>query len=376
MTEPMPMAPSVSKCAAAVDCREQSSALRGGAQPSIDLASASAASGCSVVIARKMRRLKACLRPITRLGFGAWHKAMRELIPALTANLRYIRNRRQIVSFWPSGEVTLGPAVAIFAHYDRCGAVSKHVFHYLSELTANGLSVVFVSNAGQLEPDAVARLQHLCAAILVRRNIGYDFGAWREAMEHLSLPRSNSEVLVLANDSVYGPIRPLQETLARIHLDESPVWGLTESWQIDYHLQSYFLVFGTQALRSEAWRQFWDGVRPAPSKPWVIRHYEVGISQAMLRAGLGCRAAWPHGEIAGIPGSVEARSVNPTAHLWRPLLMNRFPFIKRELLLKNPAHIQDLVDWRAVAETNATIDIQPIVRDVLAAKTGGHDWNR
>ncbi len=40
-------------------------------------------------------------------------------------------------------------------------------------------------------------LQEICAAVIVRRNIGYDFGAWRDALDFLGLPRAETEEIIL-----------------------------------------------------------------------------------------------------------------------------------------------------------------------------------
>ena len=101
-------------------------------------------------------------------------------------------------------------------------------------------------------------MQALCAAVLVRRNVGYDFGAWRDALERFALPRADTESLLLVNDSVYGPLGRIEEVLARIDFRQAELWGLTESWQSRYHLQSFFLAVAPSAMASAAWRQFWN----------------------------------------------------------------------------------------------------------------------
>jgi lipopolysaccharide biosynthesis protein len=333
---------------------------------------------------------------LTWLIRGGVRKTRRELIPGLTAPVRFLRSPRQLITIWPGEQADLGPKVAIVAHFHRRGAVHEHVARYLASLAEAGLSVVLVSNSGRLTAEAKATLRPLCAAVLIRRNIGYDFGAWREAIEHFGLPRPDTEMLVLANDSVYGPLQPLRETLDRIRLEEAPVWGLTESWQTGYHLQSYFLAFGPRALQSEAWAQFWKRVRPAPSKHWVIRQYEVGLTQAMIRGGFDCKAVWPYDSLIGdldpalfvqseeddreredpliearmkhanIIRSASVRRVplNPTSDLWRQLLRNKYPFIKRELLRDNPTMIADISEWQAIVSETGAADLGAILLDL------------
>ena len=326
---------------------------------------------------------------------GVFRKFWREVVPELTSCLRFVRSPHQLVSAWPDGAAALGPRVAIFAHFHRRGAVHEHVTHYLKSLAAAGLSVVFVSNSERLDPDALARVRTLCDAVLVRRNIGYDFGAWREAIQHLGLPRQDTELLLLANDSVYGPLQPLSAVLERIRVDEAPFWGLTESWQMGYHLQSYFLAFGPRALHSDAWTQFWNQVRPAPSKRWVIRHYELGLSQIMIRSGFDCKAVWSYESLVkDVDPALFAEAVkddkeqdpllaarlkhanqirvssvgrvplNPTSDLWRQLLQKQYPFIKRELLRDNPTRIADIADWQSIAAETATEDFSSILLDL------------
>jgi len=313
-----------------------------------------------------------------------------------------LRSTRQIISAWPAGHVTLSPRIALFMHFDRFGNVCQPVLTYLTDLAANGFSVVFVTNSGKLNPAAQTQLQQICAAVTIRRNIGYDFGAWREMIEVLQLPRPETRELIIVNDSMYGPLRNLDPILAKLNYDEADIWGLTESWQERYHLQSYFLAFGPRALASPAFHKFWSRVKPVPSKVFIIREYEVGITRAMMRAGLRCKSIWKYEELVGmvlgqdvLDGLIRAQrsrlarldpivvtrklqitrirdaaahrvAMNPTADLWRQLLLTGFPFIKRELLRKNPTAVEDVGDWVEVVRGHLGLDPEPILGELRA----------
>lgn len=285
---------------------------------------------------------------------------------ALLASLR--RSPFHAVESWTApGEP--GPEVALFIHFDAAGQVAAPVLRYLAALREAGLSVLFVSNAGHLEPPAWEALRGLCAGILVRRNIGYDFGAMREGLAHWRLPRADTRMVLLANDSVLGPFAPLRPVLDRIDFAEADVWGAVDTRQRRYHLQSWFLAAGRRALDDPAWARFWSRVRPVQSKAWVIGHYEVAFTAAMQGAGLRVRALWPYDEllrrvqgVQGFGSSAELRQfarvakflrrghdLNPTADLWRTLLAAGCPFIKRELVGANPARVADAADARDLA---------------------------
>lgn len=308
-----------------------------------------------------------------------------------------LRKPRQIVSIWPEGPA-LGPRVAVFMHFDRKGRVSAPARTYMQELIRHGYSVVFVTNSGMLTEAAAAGLRAFCSAIIIRRNIGYDFGAWRDAIDVLNL--TDRQELLLLNDSMYGPLRPLDAMLDQLDYEQADIWGLTESWQQRYHLQSFFLGFGETALRSPAFARFWANVRPVPSKSFIVRAYEVGLTQAMLRAGLKCRAIWPYEELVGevtgqdvLDGMAQAErrrtertdpillsrklqivrirhsaarqvALNPTADLWRQLLQKGFPFIKRELLRKNPSKVEDIGDWVRVVRGELGLDPEPVLSEL------------
>lgn len=319
-----------------------------------------------------------------------------ELGPAIGHLIMRQKSPHQLVQRWPEGEMALGPKVCLFVHWDGAGDVRDHVMHQVSSLAQAGLSVVFVTNAGFLRPAAMARLQAVCAGVLIRRNVGYDFGAWREGFEVLRLPRPDTEMVVMANDSVYGPIHSLQGLLGSIDFTQADIWGCTESWQTRYHLQSYLMAFSPKVVASPAWRTFWSSVRPTWSKVWLVRLYEIGLSQAMLKAGFTCRAIWPYQSLIrdldpelltdhteGGPNladpAIRARQhhtrtirntvvmrvpMNPTSDLWRQLLRAGFPFIKRELLRDNPTHVSDVAEWREVAVAQNASHLGPIERDL------------
>lgn len=302
------------------------------------------------------------------------------LLPALGHEVVRRRSPQRVLSQWPEGQIPLRPRVCVFVHWDRAGEVRDHVLQQVGALAAADVSVVFITNSGFLRPNATERLQAVCAGIIVRANVGYDFGAWREGFERLSLPRGDTEMVLMANDSVYGPLWPIDGLLREMDFTKADVWGCTESWQSRYHLQSYLMGFSPAVVASPAWRNFWSGVRPTWSKNWLVRLYEVGLTQTLLKAGFRCRAVWPYQTlVAGIDPAwltnaketeenahdpvvqvrrkhahriraavVQRTPLNPTSDLWRQLLATGYPFLKRELLRDNPTFVLDIGEWRNV----------------------------
>ncbi len=301
----------------------------------------------------------------------------------------YFRRGSMVVSA-EAGAGTLGPRVVVFCHFDGGGQIRAHTRRYIDALRAEGLGIAFVTNAGRLAPEDLDWIRNRAAQVIIRRNQGYDFGAWRDAIAHCRLPQPETTLLLIANDSVYGPFRPLGPLLQRLDFTAADVWGLTDSWQHRFHLQSYFVAFGPAALASPAFLRFWRGVGNVRSKWWIITRYEIGLTRACEAAGLRCRAVWPYegliemvrtapDETAAADPFAQARQasrqrildavaqeapLNATADLWRALIVQGMPFIKRELVQSNPSGVPDAAFWPAVVGPISEADRALIARDV------------
>jgi lipopolysaccharide biosynthesis protein len=169
-------------------------------------------------------------------------------------------------------------------------------------------------------------------------------------------------------------------------------WGVTDSWQNGYHLQSYFIAFYPAAFLSSTFQHFWHAFPYISKKELSIKRGELEFTRSLLRADLRCgiycdywkvyrrahenlkecKAEYvlPNGTHTGVTADTDGlpRSVtnqllqyryrhledlltsgnllNPTHDLW-DLLLTEFkcPFIKRELLNINPSKIPNAWLW-------------------------------
>jgi lipopolysaccharide biosynthesis protein len=298
-----------------------------------------------------------------------------------------------VVERWPGAlDLAAAPRVAVFVHFDPRGVVAEFIHHYLHEIGRAGFALVFVTNAPRLDAADLERLTPLCAAILRRENVGRDFGGFKDGIAAIA-DLGRLDALLLANDSVYGPFHDLGELIGRMSTAESDVWGITDSWERSFHLQSFFLLFGRRALASPGFRRFWAGVRYVQAKSWVIERYEVGLTRSLMAAGLRCRALCPYREAATglmaaaareLEPATPSRELSPTQRvflgriadavafgvplnschfLWDHLVLHMgCPFIKRELLRDNPARIPGVIRWREVIQAVSKYDTDLIAR--------------
>lgn len=274
--------------------------------------------------------------------------------------------------------------VAIYVHFDRSGRVHDYVVHQLRELCAAGFRVTFVTNSPTFPPESRARAAPHCHAMLWRFNTGYDFGAYKDGIASIG-NLEDLDGLILMNDSVYGPFHGLAGLLSEVDVSRADFWGIVDSWELRYHLQSFFLMFRPTALRSRAFKHFWRALPYVDNKGWVIRNGEVGLTQALANDGLrgGVLAAyWDVAEtmkdrLATIDtrqmGREEAHSlrrlqsillhgrpINAMHFFWDVLITDyRCPFIKRELLQSNPTGMP-ISAWRDVIRSAGPYDVAMI----------------
>lgn len=305
--------------------------------------------------------------------------------------------------------------VAILAHYAP-KSIPAYVVHLLQALRRENIACVLCSCADEITDRDLGCLLELCSAVVHRTNAGRDFGAYADGLRVLPDVRGWHELLLL-NDSFYGPLFPLQELLDQMEGVDCDFWGVTDSWDRKYHLQSYFVSFRQPVLQSQVFKSFFDSVRNLNEKEDVIHYGEVGLTQSLLGAGFRVAVQYPYNVVAqkwmsglrryfdesfvvprefasslgnalGVSNGLwrgqdflsmpqfhnrltfwlniasyvlEGRPVNPGHFFWDVLIKDfRCPFLKIELLRDNPSQIANLYTWRDLVREVSDYDVRMI----------------
>jgi lipopolysaccharide biosynthesis protein len=229
--------------------------------------------------------------------------------------------------------------VALFAHYDPDVEVKQYVVTSVRGLREICDEVIFGSTAA-LPEDELEKVRPFCKRVFVRENIGYDFAVWQQALIELDL--SDIDELVLTNSSVFGPIFPFAPVFEQMTEHDCDFWGMTDSFEIRWHLQSYFLVIRRRALVTPAFSQFFNAVLPYRDKEQVIRSYELGLTRFLREHGLKPGAFVPLGSWMSSPvrrARLCAKRRNPTLYYPLQLLAAGMPLVKMQLLRDNPGRV-------------------------------------
>jgi lipopolysaccharide biosynthesis protein len=236
--------------------------------------------------------------------------------------------------------------VCLFAHFDRHDKVSEHVLRYLREIKELQFSVVFISTA-RLSNVEIERLRADCSDVILRENEGLDFGSWS-----LGFSKHEAQItgrLLLANDSVYGPIGGLAAAFDKLAATPADFYGFVESVECEPHLQSWFMLFEHHIVQSSQFKAILRQPFFRMTKTEIILNGELGLSQALIRAGFKYNALYRPSQ-----SSLAERfcPINPTHVFWRELLLyEEIPFLKIELLRDNPMYLEDSETILSMVET-------------------------
>lgn len=216
---------------------------------------------------------------------------------------------------------------AVLVHYSATPILSRSVVQLIAELHSSGYFVV-VSSACESVENLVWPEGHMPERTIVVRkpNIGYDFGTAAVALDRFPQIAEAKYVLIV-NDSNVGPFTSLQPTISAFENSPADAWALTGSNQHGFHLQSFFLGF-RGILKDRALQDFWRNVRHFEDKWKVIIHYELGLSRLLVEEGYVIDVMYPHTAFDS------ARTSNIAANLWLDLLVEGYPFVKREIVQK------------------------------------------
>lgn len=235
--------------------------------------------------------------------------------------------------------------VCLFAQYHPRQRLRPPLLSYLSALQACGYQT-FVAASGEAPPPEADRaaLAETGATLLCRANGGLDFGAWQFLVRQGCA--DGADRVLLANDSVFGPFTPLAPVIAGLEAGGHDVWGLLESRQRGWHLQSWFLHFTGEAFRHERVRRVFAQPFERMDKDAVIERGELGLGVALQEAGLRAGALI---RARDATRSARHHALNMMHLDWAHNLLRRgMPFLKIELLRLNPMRLPWAHEWEAV----------------------------
>ena len=269
--------------------------------------------------------------------------------------------------------VSANKRLAVLSTFRADGMIDGNARHLVQSLIESGFEVLVVDTSKNCPDDSLG------AKLLIhRKNFGRDFASWHAGLEFLGISTASLNQLLLVNDSCYGPFSNLSPLFEEIDSIDADVVSLTDGWFGGYHLQSNFMLVKNEALNNLAIETFFESYGFPILKFSIVRDGEIGFSKALLASGYKLHALFSYERATktfiadyqeNLCLSAEAedknylhdfvshqenwchsifdqistgKPLNTTHALWNVLIKLGFPFVKKDLILKNQAEVPNL----------------------------------
>lgn len=231
--------------------------------------------------------------------------------------------------------------VCIFAAYSQYGSLPKLTEQYLCKLKSSGFYVICVIATDNDDIAVDPSWFEVSHAVMIRENVGFDFGSWADALRDLP-DIWNAERVFFANDSVVGASDNLDKIFKKILNLRYGFFAWTDCYMHRHHAQSYFFGWSRPNISSAFLKDFWDKLDYKSFKDEVIESYEINIlSLSSQLPDKSCHIEYSIEDILGKNGKF-LEEFSLTHQGWRALILNDFPLLKARLLLEGPCMIDDV----------------------------------
>lgn len=252
----------------------------------------------------------------------------------------------------------------ILFFYDKDGIADEYNFYNLKELRTVCDYILVVIN-GKLAPESRDRLADVCDDMFVRKNEGFDAWAYKDGIEYIGYDGLKEyDELILTNNTVYGPLRPLKEFFAEVENVSCDFWGLQMSYgdpEEKVYLNrtlpwgcrpdaiiSNFRVIRSKCLHSIEFARYWQELAPVNNYTDAVYIGELQFSYDMTNAGF-VSYSLDRGEYRGA-------SPSPTIHnAYDQISRLKIPYFRKRIFSSPLSHYTDCMNSTEPAKVLAYV---------------------
>ena len=185
--------------------------------------------------------------------------------------------------------------VGIFAYYDADGIVDDYIPVLVGAVRPFCSYLLCVVN-GELNEEGRQKLQAVSDEILLRPNEGLDITGYKEGLFHLRKKVLQAEEVLFFNQTIFGPLTPLDEMFCEMNGRDLDFWGLTKHkglkadltetiWnKVEYgylppHIQSFFFAVRGDLLRAPVFWEYWETLPVIHDYMEAVSYHEVKFTK-------------------------------------------------------------------------------------------------
>ena len=167
----------------------------------------------------------------------------------------------------------------LFAGYDKDGIIDDALIYYISQLKKFGDIVLCMDS--DCKKSERNKIKKYCLNVISARHGEYDFGSYKRAYiwAHDNDILNNYDIMYMANDSVFGPVLNIKDTLQKIEKIKSDAAGLIVSKHRTHKfMESWFIRLNKKIFTTTWFDKFITSIERQSNKENITIKYEHGLS--------------------------------------------------------------------------------------------------
>ncbi|MBE6443042.1 MAG: hypothetical protein E7020_00015 [Alphaproteobacteria bacterium] len=175
--------------------------------------------------------------------------------------------------------------LVIYASYDTQGIVHDYVISYLKRLKRVADKIIFIAD-NKAKAEEKQKLNGLVEFCDFAPHGEYDFGSYKRGYQYASKQGllEEADELILCNDSCFS-VMDFDQMFSEMSQRDCDFWGVTDSLEIQHHLQSYFLVFKKNVFTHQKFANWLGAVTHKNDFREIVKTYEVPLKSFLEKLG-------------------------------------------------------------------------------------------
>ena len=239
--------------------------------------------------------------------------------------------------------------ICLFAGYDNKNIIHDYVVYYLKELST--VSDIYYMADNEISEEEKVKIAPYVKGAYGFNHKKYDFGSWQELIKIVGWEKIlEYDELILANDSVFGPLYPMQDFFTKIEKDkEWDVCGIDRVYSLDtnrWYCSSFFLIFKKNTLASGILQTVFNNIPDRVTYDYAVKELENPLMESFYKQGYNVKA------FCGLNKNI--------FFSWQDFCNEGVPFIKKKIFNKELFDDCHKSDWKEYITNNTNYNIQYI----------------